>query len=458
MKKLLLFTAIILSVTVAKAQNIETIKFLLSANQFDKAREEVDKAMGNAKFAAKPEAWMMKTSIYAALAMSEANRNTPKGDQLLADAVAAFTKYKEMDKEMKLMDDPLYQNGPANIYSAYYGGAYNDYKAKNWESAFGKIKKTLEYSDLLIARKILDKPMDTDVVVLAAIVADQANHKEEAAGFYKKLADANLSGPDFESVYRYLVSYYFGKKDIASFEKYKAAGAKLYPNSEFFQFDKVDFAVGLVNNLDEKIKAVEEVLATDPANFKANQVMGEIIYDALNPEKEETPIPANAAELETKMITAFNKAAAAKPDSELPFLYIGDHFINKAVKVDEQRTAHTKDMQARTKPGSKSSPEDLKKRDDLDKLYSETLDGAREPYTKACDILAARAKANDNSLDPRDKQQYKKAASYLGDIYTNKRINAKGKPADQAKYAAEEKKWADLYEAIAQIKDKKRGS
>ena len=48
----------------------------------------------------------------------------------------------------------------------------------------------------------------------------------------------------------------------------------------------------------------------------------------------------------------------------------------------------------------------------------------------------------------RDKQQYKKAASYLADIYANKKVNAKGKPADQAKYAAEEKKWNDVYDSI----------
>lgn len=460
MKKLFLLVAISLSVCSLKAQTMETVKFLFSSNQFEKAKEELDKAMGNSKFAAKAEAWMLKTGIYAALAMSDASKNTPAGEKLLADAEAAFSKYKEMDKEMKLLvDDPTYQNAPANIYSAFYGGAYNDYKEKKWEPAFAKIKKTLEYSDLLIKYKILDKPMDTDVVVLAAIIAEQGNYKDDAALYYSRLADAKMSGPDYESVYRFLVSYYFGKKDIVSFEKYKGYGAELYPNSEYFKYDKIDFAVGLVNSLDEKIKALEEVLATDPGSYKANELMGETIYEALNPEKEETSIPANADELEKKMIAAFNKSAAAMPDSELPYLYMGDHYINKAVKVDEKRTAHTKDMQARTKPGTKSSPEDLKKRDELDKLYVETLDGAREPYIKACEIFSARASANDNSLDPRDKQQYKKAAGYLGgDIFPNKRIQAtKAKnAADITKYTAEEKKYSDLYEAIALIKEKRK--
>jgi hypothetical protein len=83
------------------------------------------------------------------------------------------------------------------------------------------------------------------------------------------------------------------------------------------------------------------------------------------------------------------------------------------------------------------------KRDALDKEYAETLDGAREPYEKAAAILAAK-----DHLEMRDKQQYKKAASYLADIYANKKVNAKGKPADQAKYAAEEKKWNDVYDSI----------
>jgi hypothetical protein len=119
---------------------------------------------------------------------------------------------------------------------------------------------------------------------------------------------------------------------MESFEKYKAMGAELYPKSEYFTFDKVDFAVGLVDGFDDKVKEVETVLAKDPENFKANQVLGEIIYDTLNSTREGAVLPSNAAELEIKMINAFKKSAAAKPNSEIPYLYMGDHFINKAVK------------------------------------------------------------------------------------------------------------------------------
>jgi hypothetical protein len=349
-----------------------------------------------------------------------------------------------MDPSMKLLEDLVYQNGPINLYSSYYTSGYNDYTRKKWDAAYAKLKKAVEYSDLLIEKKLLNVAIDTNVLILAGITAENSSTKEEAIKYYSRLADKKIAGDGFESVYRYLVSYYFQKKDIPSFEKYKAIGAEMYPKSEFFTFDKVDFAVGLAANFNEKLKAVEELLATDPNGFKGNQVLGEIIYDTLNPKDETAALPANADELEKKMIAAFTKAGAAKADYENPYIYMGDHFINKAVKVDDERVAHAADMKARTKPGQPNSKEDVAKRDALDAKYGATLELAREPYEKVAQIFGGRA-----SLTARDKQQYKKAVSYLGDIAAFKKIQAKNKKSpDAAKYEAEEKKWVTLWESI----------
>jgi 23S rRNA pseudoU1915 N3-methylase RlmH len=213
--------------------------------------------------------------------------------------------------------------------------------------------------------------------------------------------------------------------------------------------------VGLLDNFNDKLKALEDILASDPANFRANQFIGELIYDTLNSTKEKAVMPSNAAELETKMVTAFNKAGAAKKDYELSYLYIGDHFINKAVKTDEARTAHEKAMKAATKPGTKASPADIAKKEMLSKQYGEALEGARAPYEKAVEILAARAAGFNNSLEIRDKEQYKKAVSYLGDIASFKKATSKG--ADLAKYTAEEKKWNDKYDVVSKMTVKKKG-
>lgn len=456
MKKLLLVSVVCLSGLIATAQNYDNIKNLLLLNKFEQAKTDFDKAFTNTKFASKAEAFILKTAIYAGLAMSDAYKDKPEGLQLANEAEAAFKKYREMEPDLKLIKDLVYQNGPINLYSAFYSGGFEDYKAKSWQSGYEKMKKAVELSDLLIAQKVFNAPLDTNVLILASITAESSGNKDDAAKYYVRLADAKVEGEGFESVYRFLVSYYFGKKDISNFEKYKTLGAQLYPKSEYFTYDKVDFAVGLANSFEDKLKAVEEILATDPDNFKANQVLGELIYEALNPEKEGAVIPENAADLEKRMVSSFLKAASVKANFEIPYIYMGDHFINKAAKTNDARSAHAADMKARTKPGTMASKEDVAKREMLDKKYGDDLEQAREPYEIAGSILAERA-AKEGGLELREKEQYKKVANYLSEIYAYKKIMAKNKPADQAKFAAEEKKWNEIYDSINAIKTLKKG-
>src|SRR5690349_7195543 len=117
MKKTLFFISACLIVFVADAQNYENIKNMVILTQYKKAKEELDKAMANAKFASKPEAYILKTAIYASLSMSDDTKNTVVGDQLAEEGDAAFKKFKEMDPSMSLVDDLVYQNGPINLYS-----------------------------------------------------------------------------------------------------------------------------------------------------------------------------------------------------------------------------------------------------------------------------------------------------------------------------------------------------
>ena len=450
MKKVILFSAICLAAFSATSQKYSDIKNLLILNQFEKAKTDFDKAITNAKFAGNAEAYILKTAVYAGLASADAVKNTPDGAKYADEAAAAFKKYREMDATMALATDPIYQNGPIKLYSTFYSSGYEDYSNNKWQSGYEKLKNAVEMSDILLGLKVLTVPIDTNVLILAGITAEKSNNRDDAAKFYGRLAEAKITGEGFESIYRFMVSYAVEKKDMASFEKYKALGKQLYPKSEFFTYDKVDFAVGLAEGFENKRKALDEVLTTDPTNYKANQIMGEIIYDTLNSDKEGAVLPANAAELEKIMVSSFLKAATAKPESEISYLYIGDHFINKAAKINNARSAHIADMKTRTKPGTMASKEDVAKRDQLDAQYGEELEKAKEPYEKATAMFAARVKEN-NGLEIRDKEQYKKAINYLSEIAMFKRIQSKGKPADITKYTAEEKKWNDLYDTINAI-------
>lgn len=444
MKKFFLLSTVLLLAFLLQAQNYDAIKTLVTLTQYKKAKEDLDKAWTNAKFVSKPEAYILKSAVYAGMAVDPSIKGTPAGDQLAGEADAAFTKYRELDPTLALMADPVYQNGPINIYSSYFSSGYKDYEAKNWQSGFQKFKKVVDYADLLIAKKIIQNmPADTNSLLLAGITAESAGMKDEAIKYYGRIADLKAGGKDFEGIYRFMVNYYAGKKDDVNFEKYRALGKELYPNSEFFTYDKVDFAVGLEEDFNKRIGALEETVAKDPTNYKATLLLGELIWDTLNSRKEGAVLPSNAAELEGKMIKSLTKAGEMKPDDELPYIYIGDHYINKSIAVNDEREAHVNDMKKRTKPGTQPSKDDVAKRDALDAKYASSLDMAREPYEKAAAVLAKKEK-----LTGQQKQQYKKIAGYLGDIYQNKAVKAKGNAADVAKYSAEKKKWDDVYDSI----------
>ena len=446
-KSLLVSLSIFLTIT-GWSQNYDPVKTLVMINQLDKAKTDLDKSFTNAKYTAKPEAFILKTAVYASVANMDGKKDTPAAAQLVEEADAAFTKYRELDPALSLISEPIYQNGIIMLYSNYYSFGYSDYNNKTYDKALGKLKKAILYSDLLIKQKVLTSTLDTNVLILAAITAETGGYKDEAAAYYTKLADAKVGGDGYEGVYRYLVTYHFGKKNMEGFEKYKKLGKEVFPKSDYFDFDKVDFAVGLVNTFTEKLAAIDEVLASDPTNFKANQVLGEIIFDTLNPRDEGMVLPENYNELEKKMIDAFSRSSKARPDYEIPLLYVGDHYINKASRVEEKRNKHAQDMKARTKPGTMASKEDVAKRDALDKEYGDTMEGAKEPYLAAAAIFADRATKGE--LETRDKQQYKKVTSYLSEIYGLKKVMAnKAKNlADKAKWEAEEKKWNERYESI----------
>src|SRR5688572_1691549 len=415
MKKITFSLMMLMLALFVHAQTYDEIKQNVLLGQYKKAKEDVDKKMSNAKFASKPEAYILKATIYAALAADSSVKDTPEGATLRAESEAAFKKYREMEPGMELAKDAPYKNALINIYTNLFNVGYKQYEDKKPAEAFETFKKVDEYSAILSQQKLLNTPLDTNVVILAAVSAETSGNKDEAARYYGRLADAKIKGENYESIYRFLVTHYFTKNDMANFEKYKALGREVYPDSEFFTYDKTDFAVGLDNSFDKKMKSLEEVLAKDPGNYKANLSLGQLIYDTLNPKIEGSPAPANAAELEKRVVEAFNKAAEAKPDEALPYLVIGDYYVM---------------LQA----------EKYKK---TDKKYGELLEAGRVPYEKAAAVYAGKS-----SLNAGDKQQYKKAAGFLEDIYNYKKEQAKSKPADAAKFSAEAKKWGDLYASI----------
>lgn len=419
------------------AQKYDTYKNYALLNQFKKGKEEFDKKKGDEKFMSKPEAHILQNALYVGNALD--STQAAQAPAYINEAFAAFQKYLSLEPSAALVaKEEIYKNGVLNLRWWLFNAGYKDYQNKAWAEGLPKFEKVYEISNFLIAQKDLPGPIDTNTVILAGVLAENSKNTEAAVKYYTILAGLKLNEASYEDVYRYLVRYYIGKKDNANFEKYRALGKELYPKSEFFDYDKVDFAVGLEENWSAKIAALEGVVASDPNNYKANAIIGELIYDTLNSRKEGAVRPANFAELETKMVAALNKAAEVNPEKAAQnFIYLGDHYMNKA----ETQSEAIREMKRKTKPGTKPTAEEAQKAKDMQAAYDKDYDLMKDNYEKAAIIFGKKS-----SLDRTEQRQYKIIVGNLAQYFSTRREGAKG--ADLTKYIAEEKKWNDLDEKL----------
>ena len=461
-KAIFSFTAIVFAIGSAVAQNYDEVRNFLLLNQNKKAKELLDKNWSNPKFTAKPDAYILKTAVLAALSADPTM--TAQAPALREEAMTSLAKYQEMDPKMTLLTDKnsAYLNSVATLYQGYFNQAIGDYNAKKWPEAFTGFKNAVALTDLKDVKILSANALDTNGILLAGASAQAMKNDAEAMKYFGRLAEAKIGGKDNEFMYQYLTGTYLNKGDIANFNKYLALGRQLYPDSKYFKYEEIDFILGMEDET-LKTKLINEKFKSDPNNYKLQSAVGEMLFDELNPRDTSTPMPANYDEKEAMMVQAFTKATELNPTVGLAMSNLGNHFINKSVKASKEVQAFQAYLRdkaktpapkpAPAKPGTKpapaakpaTDPADIAKRDALFKVYDDNIDKARAAYEKAAEIYGAKTAGSLNSIE---KQQYKNAVSYLIDIYAEKKNNNKSKPAESAKFEKEEKKWSDVYSKL----------
>lgn len=439
----LALTGLISSVAMAQ---FDEVKNMLAIQQYKKAKEQLDQLLTKPKNAAKPEAHILKATILAYLMNDPANE--AQATQLRQESIDAYKKYMEQDPAKPLIVDPQYANAPIAYYSSFFNEGIKGYNKKDWPNASASFKQTVEWSDFIIANKLAKMEFDTSANLLAG-AAFQNDKKDDAAiPYFTRLTDKKIGGDDNEFVYQFLMGYYFRKEDAANFEKYRALGKELYPKSEYFTYSEIDFIMSMEDEA-EKEKRIEAKIAKEPTNIELIQNYGFILFDKLNAD-DAKPV-TNYAELEQKMINYLSQAGDNKPDDGKPYYYLGNHFVNKGVKINQDISKVTDDIKkanASAKPDKTGKlpppPKELTdKRDALKKAYNDEIEKGL-PFL----LKSAEAYGKHTDLKGMELQNYKRLVDQLILIYGDKKIACKV-PADKAKFEAEEKKWNAIYTKIS---------
>jgi len=402
MRKLLLIFICGLFGSGLLAQDLENIRNEWVIGQVKKAKEDIDKAMNNAKFSAKTESWILKSSIYAGLAAEK--DMAAQSEALMKEAVNAFNTYKQKDPEFKLLkaENSFYVNTPGALYGNYFNNGLAAYNKKDWVGSYNNFKEAVTLSDFLIASKMIPVPIDTTAILLAGATAQNAEMMDDAAKYYGRLADAKIGGTDNEFIYPFLVDYYSKKGDNINKSKYLATGRELYPNNAYW------CNVPLIEAGEDTLKildAYEQMINSNCADHSTYYDYAREMYNYVYFSKNK---PADPVKYETRMVEMLKKSLEMKQTPEANMLMCRIHFMPINSLIDSYNEVK----------GGK--PEDIKKRTDiatkLNAKYDEML-----PYANsAFEYYDSKA-----SLKAGEKANFKVVTNMIVEYWTNKKDKEK---------------------------------
>ncbi len=417
MKKLSFVALLVFTANFVMAQDLDEIKKYALLGQNQKAKESVDKYMAVEKNAKKAEGWFYKGTIYNQ-ASKDTTRQHEESAALKAQAFDFLKKYRELDAKAELLTEQ--NNGP--LFDIYVGYAselgIKAYSAKDIAAAHADFKKGLEVHDYIFANNITGnngfkfEALDTILVLYTAITAGELKKPDDAAIYYKKLADANVTGDQYIDTYQVLADYYKTKKDNAAFSDILTKGRKFYPkNEEYWMAIETEQAIDGVAK-PALFGKYEELLSKHPQSYSLPYNYAVELYHYIYSDEMKN---ANTDEYKAKLQEAGKKALTNKQTVEANFL-MTNFLYNNSIDIADD---------ARKIKGPK--PDDIKKKKALEaestKVMNESILYAEALIT----VFEALPKPKGS-----EKVNYKQSLVILKNVYEVKK--------DAAKVAALEKK------------------
>ncbi|MEP7107237.1 MAG: hypothetical protein ABI760_04630 [Ferruginibacter sp.] len=410
MTKFSFLVAFSLLISAANGQDIKEIRNLTLLNQTQKAKEAIDKFLAVPKNAQKGEGWYYKGYIYNQ-ASKDSTKPLAENGELKAAAFEALKKYRELDPKAELLAEQ--NNSPLfDLYVGYYSDlGVKAYLKKDPASAFDNFRRGLEIHDYLFANNLAGNngfkfsALDTMLTLYTAIAATEAKKTEEAATYYKRITDADISDPQYIDAYQVLAERYKVAKDKAAFAAIIEKGRKLFPaNNEYWMAMEIEEATEGVGK-PEIFTRYEELMAKNPDNYTLPYNYSVELYRYIYSDSVKN---VNLNDLKNKLPEVLKKAIKIKSTSEANFL-LANFLYNNSIDISED----ARKMKA-------VKPEDIKKKKEL-MVQSDSAMNQAIPYAEAVVSLYPGITKPKSS----EKINYKQSLVILKNIYESKKDVAK---------------------------------
>ena len=386
------------------AQSLEDVEKYLALQRWDEAKGLVDKFLATEKNAKNAKGWYYKGYIYAELAKDQKYAGT----NIKMEALNAYKKYQELDPKNAMMKDN--QNVELfSLYNAYFDDAVSKYNLKKYDEAFQSFKNAMAVEQYVQGKGysfngFAFAALDTQLIQNTALAAYLAKKNDDAAFYYRKLADAKVGGENFQEVYQFLVEHFAEKGDKANKIKYLELGKKLYPQSDYWCDSELEEAGAETK---KRFAKYDEMIAGSCGSFAICYNYAAELFNYLYTGDQK---PADYIAMQGKLETVIKKAYAIKPGAEANLL-MARHLYNIVFDIQDSITAI-----------KGANPEDVKKKTaltaQLNKKYNELL-----PYALAVEDLYG----GKTGLKNKEKGDLKVALNLILSYWENKKDQAKVK-------------------------------
>jgi hypothetical protein len=399
------------------SQSLDDINSMMDKKQFKEAKAGIDKLLADPKNSGKADAYYFKGRIYNALSYEKTTPPTEAYD-LKIQAFEAFKKNQELDpKDLRLKVE-----GYKSYLDLYYGlydlGAtfYND---KTFDKAFNAFTNALNVKDFMLNKKYtftesVLQPLDTSLVLNAAISAMQSKNEEGTILYYKKLTDANVSGNGYMEVYEYMADYYSKKGDAENLKSILDKGKMFYPTNEFWTSLELD---NTRKKGDEALlfAKYEEMMAANPTNFIVPYNYGIELFNSIYGKEAKH---------------AGDDTYKAKLTSVLKAAMANDKGIDATVLLTKHLYNMSSDLSIAANLAKGTTPEVVKKRASLLAQTNKQMDEFLEYAIKTSAYYDGLA-----TLKPAQKGTYQELLSNMSEIYNYKKDAKKAAELDKKRLA-----------------------
>jgi hypothetical protein len=385
------------------AQDFKAIEKMISKTDLDNAQVAIEELIK--KEPAKPENYYLKYKVYSAINESEKFKKMVPDP--LTQSWEGLKKFASMDKNFTALikDNVLNIAEPFdNIRKKFIAVGSTNLDAKNYEASFTGFKSSLEVYKVFLDQKWTTTNLDTLIVFYTGYAAMNAKKNEDAEFYFKKLIDANASGPDLQIAYGWLAGYYIDtKKDSKLGLETAEKGLLYYPKDEFL-LDQKSKAIAASGDVNAIFANHEASIAKPDAVFADYLKYAADLYDYLYADSVHKPdFELKQAKFEEVM----GKGLAMKPTSAEGNYLMGFHHANIAVALDQKQKAI---------PAKSTKPEDIKKKADLKAALGKEIDLSIKYHDLAASIYRSKA-AN---IKPNEKINYNATLKNLISFYKYK--------------------------------------